>query len=176
MVCRKTAPSRVWVTEEKVEPCEHAVIPHCYLIRILEKSTERFPTKTRTSLALPSESRQGATDIAGLSTNQTEICVIGRAVTIRLVAVGHDSNAHEIRHIGFGITVGKVLAELGVEIDALVAPGVECPPRLEDNRVLRHKGIALLVTHRTLRALSGPHILERVPLQEALPTYVDDRC
>src|SRR5207302_10532751 len=45
----------------------------------------------------------------------------------------------------------------------------------EDDGVLHHEQVAFLVADRTFRSVRAPDVLERVPLEAALPADVDDR-
>ncbi len=66
-------------------------------------------------------------------------------------------------------------AELGRRIDLLGDPDAGRRARLDDHRVLHHEEVSLLIADLALLADRAPDVLERVPLEAALPGHIDDR-
>src|SRR5437660_784177 len=58
-------------------------------------------------------------------------------------------------------------------IDLLVLPYPDWSVRLEDDRVLHHEDVALLIADLALVGLGAPDVLDRVPFESALPVDVD---
>src|SRR5262249_33172550 len=108
-----------------------------------------------------------------LSAHEDELTVVGDAVAVRLVAVGQDGDALQLRDVRVRIAVLEGAPVLGLEVDLLVDPGIERPAGPPDDRVLGHERITLPVADRPYWRRRAPGVLQRVPLQPALPRYVD---
>ena len=65
-------------------------------------------------------------------------------------------------------------AELRGRVDLLLLPDVGRSARLQHHRVLHDEEVALLIADRALGPVGAPDVLDRVPLEAALPGDVDD--
>src|SRR5205085_477155 len=107
------------------------------------------------------------------SVPELESGVVRSRDRLRLIAVAHDAQADQIGHVGVGIAALETSAELGARIDLLLAPFADRTARLENDRILHDEEIALLIADASLLRFRAPDVLDRVPLEPALPGYVD---